>query len=345
MILKITSVSARSQTFSKNISKKPLTEAFTLPQMLSRRAFTLALALLSLPSFAKPQRMRIVVPYPAGGPLDAAARMVAEGLKTHHGRVIVDNRAGAAGARGMLEVKNAAADDQTLVIGALATLVVNPLLFDDLPYKPDDFSPVALLSDAPNVLVMTQKSMDRLGIKNASDLMQYIAKHPGELNCASGGTGSAGHILNALLDTKGLHSVHVPYAGAMAAQLSLYAGETDFMFDNFGNARGPIADGRLNVLAQTAAQPLAEINAPTLSSIGIEADISTWFGLMAPKDTAMSVREALFEEISQILSEAKKQKQFEAACGKVKLLSPQAFSQWIETEQVKYRSFVQSLKI
>ncbi len=312
--------------------------------MLSRRAFTLALALLSLPSFAKPQRMRIVVPYPAGGPLDAAARMVAEGLKTQHGRVIVDNRAGAAGARGMLEVRNAATDGQTLVIGALATLVVNPLLFDDLPYKPDDFAPVALLSDAPNVLVMTQKSMDRLGVKNASDLMQYIAKHPGKLNCASGGTGSAGHVLNALLSAKGLRTVHVPYAGAMAAQLSLYAGETDFMFDNFGNARGAIADGRLKVLAQTVAEPLPEINAPTLNSIGIDADISTWFGLMAPKNTPMSVREALFKEVSEILSDAQKHKQFEATCGKVRLLSPHAFSQWIEAEQVKYRSFVQSLK-
>lgn len=312
--------------------------------MLSRRAFTLALALLSLPSFAKPQRMRIVVPYPAGGPLDAAARMVAEGLKTQHGRVIVDNRAGAAGARGMLEVRNAATDGQTLVIGALATLVVNPLLFDDLPYKPDDFAPVALLSDAPNVLVMTQKSMDRLGVKNASDLMQYIAKHPGKLNCASGGTGSAGHVLNALLSAKGLRTVHVPYAGAMAAQLSLYAGETDFMFDNFGNARGAIADRRLKVLAQTVAEPLPEINAPTLNSIGIDADISTWFGLMAPKNTPISVREALFKEVSEILSDAQKHKQFEAACGKVRLLSPQAFSQWIEAEQVKYRSFVQSLK-
>lgn len=319
-------------------------EVFILSQMFSRRAFTLALALLSLPSFAKPQRMRIVVPYPAGGPLDAAARIIAEGLKKEHGRVIVDNRAGAAGARGMLEVKNASADGQTLVIGALATLVVNPLFFDDLPYEPSDFAPVALLSDAPNVLVMTQKSMDRLAIKNASDLMQYIAKHPGELNCASGGTGSAGHIANVLLSSKGLRSIHVPYAGAMAAQLSLYAGETDFMFDNFGNARAPIADGRLKVLAQTSARALPEINAPTLKSIGIDADISTWFGLMAPKDTALSIRERLFEEVSQILSETQIQTKFEAACGKIRLLSPEAFSQWIENEQVKYRSFLQSLK-
>ena len=98
--------------------------------MLSRRLFTLSLLAASTPStplWAKPQRMRIVVPYPAGGPLDAAARITAESIKSRYGRVIVENRAGAAGARAMLEVKNAASDGMTLAVGALATLVVNPL--------------------------------------------------------------------------------------------------------------------------------------------------------------------------------------------------------------------------
>ena len=110
--------------------------------MLSRRLFTLSLLAASTPLWAKPQRMRIVVPYPAGGPLDAAARITAESIKSRYGRVIVENRAGAAGARAMLEVKNAASDGMTLAVGALATLVVNPLLFNDLPYSPKDFSAV-----------------------------------------------------------------------------------------------------------------------------------------------------------------------------------------------------------
>ena len=135
--------------------------------MLSRRLFTLSLLAACTPLWAKPQRMRIVVPYPAGGPLDAAARITAESIKSRYGRVIVENRAGAAGARAMLEVKNAASDGMTLAVGALATLVVNPLLFNDLPYSPKDFSAVCLLSDVPNVLVMSPKTMQRLGVHDA----------------------------------------------------------------------------------------------------------------------------------------------------------------------------------
>lgn len=313
--------------------------------MLSRRAFTLALVALSTPSFAKQQRMRIVVPYPAGGPLDAAARLLAERLKKTHGRVIVDNRPGAAGARGMLEVKGAAANGMTLVVGALATLVVNPLLFNDLPYSPKDFEPVCLLSDSPNVLVMTEKTMKRFGIKDAQELIAYIKANPRKLNCASGGTGSAGHIVNALLNSLGIESVHVPYAGAMAAQMSLLSGETDFMFDNFGNAQGAISDGRLQVLAQTTAQPFHQIQAPTLKSIGIDCDISTWFGLLAPKGTPLAIRQTLASEIAELLETAETRKTFESVSGTLRVLDPAAFDEWIGAEQVKYRSFINALHV
>ena len=126
--------------------------------MLTRRIFSLALAALSTPALARPRSTKIVVPYPAGGPLDAAARILAEALKKTHGRVIVDNRPGAAGARGMMEVKAAYADGKTLSIGALATLVVNPLLFNDLPYRPQDFAPVCLLSECIRPSPQTETS-------------------------------------------------------------------------------------------------------------------------------------------------------------------------------------------
>ena len=313
--------------------------------MLTRRIFSLALAALSTPALARPRSTKIVVPYPAGGPLDAAARILAEALKKTHGRVIVDNRPGAAGARGMLEVKAADADGKTLAIGALATLVVNPLLFNDLPYRPQDFAPVCLLSDAPNVLVMTEKTMAKIGINNAADLFDYIKANPGKLNCASGGTGSAGHIVNAILASQSLNTTHVPYAGAMAAQLSVLSGETDLMFDNFGSARAAIADGRLRVLAQTQGEALPEIKAPTLKSLGIDCDVSTWFGLVAPKSTPEKVREDIFLEIQKILSDAKTRERFERSAGPVRLLDHRAFAKWIESEKVKYLSFLKTLRI
>ena len=312
--------------------------------MLSRRLFTLSLLAASTPLWAKPQRMRIVVPYPAGGPLDAAARITAESIKSRYGRVIVENRAGAAGARAMLEVKNAASDGMTLAVGALATLVVNPLLFNDLPYSPKDFSAVCLLSDVPNVLVMSPKTMQRLGVHDAKDVIQYIRRNPGKLNCASGGTGSAGHILNALFAAQGLNTVHVPYAGAMAAQLSVLSGETDLMFDNYASARAAIADGRLRVLAQTKKEANADIKAPTLASIDIDCDISTWFGLIAPKNTPLEVRQSLFSDIQSALSVAATAEKFaQISGGGAKLLDPEAFEKWIAAEQVKYASILRTL--
>ena len=166
--------------------------------MFTRRSFALALVAVATPAWAKPKPMRIVVPYPAGGPLDACSRLLADKLKTKLGRIIVENRPGAAGARGMLEIKNAQPNGQSLVVGALATLVVNPLMFDDLPYRPDDFETVCLLSDTPNVLIMTPETMKKWGIDSAEDFIDFVNSHPNRLNCASEGTGSAGHIANAL---------------------------------------------------------------------------------------------------------------------------------------------------
>ena len=284
------------------------------------------------------------MPYPAGGPLDAAARITAESIKIRYGRVIVENRAGAAGARAMLEVKNAASDGMTLAVGALATLVVNPLLFNDLPYSPKDFSAVCLLSDVPNVLVMNPKTMQRLGVHDAKDVIEYIKRNPGKLNCASGGTGSAGHILNAIFAAQGLNTIHVPYAGAMAAQLSVLSGETDLMFDNYASARTAIADGRLRVLAQTRKETDDGINAPTLASIGIDCDISTWFGLIAPKNTSLDKRQSLFKDIQVALTQPANAEKFALISGGgAKLLGPEAFEKWIATEQVKYASILKTL--
>lgn len=315
--------------------------------MISRRTFLCSMALGALPasSWAKASRMRIVVPYPAGGPLDACARLLAQALQSKRGRVIVENRPGAAGARAMLEVKNASADGLTLVMGALATLVVNPLLSNDLPYRPEDFKAVTLLSDTPNVLVMTPSTMEKLRVSDARQLIEYIKTHPDKLNCASGGTGSAGHIVNAVFNAQGLKTVHVPYAGAMAAQLSLFSGETDLMFDNYANAQAAVTEKRLVVLAQTRALADAAINAPTLHSLGVDCDISTWFGLLAPEDTPAVTCEKLFEEIKTVLSEKTLREKFDRLSGGTQLLGPAAFEKWIADEQVKYRSFVNALQI
>ena len=148
----------------------------------------LACAQTAFPS--KP--IRLVVPYPPGGPLDTAARALAERVKESLGVIVVENRPGAGGNLGVDQVAKSPPDGYSLVIGAVATHAVNPWLFSKLPYDPiRDFAPITLIAHVPNVLVMTPERADQLGIRSARELIDYCRKNPGRLNFASGGNGSA----------------------------------------------------------------------------------------------------------------------------------------------------------
>ncbi|MGZ8255166.1 MAG: Bug family tripartite tricarboxylate transporter substrate binding protein, partial [Burkholderiaceae bacterium] len=147
--------------------------------------------------------IRLVVPYPPGGPLDTAARALAERVKESLGIVVVENRPGAGGNIGVDQVAKSAPDGYSLVIGAVATHAINPWLFSKLPYDPiKDFAPVTLVAHVPNVLVMTPERAQQLNIRSARDLVAYARANPGKLNYASGGNGSAGHMAGELLKSQ-----------------------------------------------------------------------------------------------------------------------------------------------
>ncbi len=318
--------------------------------MINRRNLLLSLAVWGLlsptvSSARTNKSLRIIVPYPAGGPLDATARVVAEMLQPLRGKVIVENRPGAAGARGLLALKESEPDGQTLAMGAVATLAVNPWIRDNLPYQPNDFAGVCLLSDVPNVLVMTPQTMQKLGVKTLQELLDYIRQNPGKLNAASGGNGSAGHIIGEVLSNQGYRTEHIAFAGAAAAQLSVLAGETDLMFDNWASAKAAVSDGRLVALAQTVSDPDNSVPAPSLSSLGIDCDISTWFGLIAPSATPDAIRRGIFNDIEKALLESENQQKFLLASGSTAILDPKAFDIWIAGEQKKYQMLLRALKL
>lgn len=147
--------------------------------------------------------IRIVVPYPPGGPLDVSARAIADAVSPVLGTVVVENRPGAGGNVGMSYVSHAKGDGHTLVMGAVATLAINPSLYKKLPYDPKgDFKPVTLVATAANVLVITPAFSEKTGVKSVADLIAYAKAHPGKLNYASGGNGSAGHMAGELLKTR-----------------------------------------------------------------------------------------------------------------------------------------------
>jgi tripartite-type tricarboxylate transporter receptor subunit TctC len=165
----------------------------------NRHRRLLTLAALASPwaprAIAQARPIRLVVPYPPGGPLDIVARALADRVKDSLGPVVVENRPGAGGNLGMDLVAKAAPDGLTIGMGAVATHAINPWLYAKIPYDPiRDFTPITLVAQVPNVLVMNVDTAKKLGIANVADLVAYAKKNPGVLNYGSGGNGSAGHL-------------------------------------------------------------------------------------------------------------------------------------------------------
>jgi tripartite-type tricarboxylate transporter receptor subunit TctC len=288
--------------------------------------------------------IRLVVPYPPGGPLDAAARALAERVKEPLGIVIVENRPGAGGNLGVDQVAKSAPDGYSLVIGAVATHAINPWLFSKLPYDPiKDFAPITLIAHVPNVLVMTPERAQQLNIRSARDLIAYARANPGKLNYASGGNGSAGHMAGELLKSQAkISAVHIPYAGAAPAQLGLLAGQTDFMFDNLASAMTQVKAGKLRAFAVTTSRRSPEMpDLPTMAESGLPGfDVSTWFGVFAPAGTPPAIVERLNKAFVGALQSPEMRERLARMGAEPAPMAPGEFAQFVRSELGKYEKVV-----
>ena len=250
---------------------------------------------------AKP--IRFVVPYPAGGPLDTVARLlgqkVAESVKQP---MIVDNKPGAGGNIGADAVAKAPPDGYTILMGAVATHAINPVLYASIPYDPvRDFAPVTQIASTPNVLVIHPS----IPAANVREFIAYAKAHPGQLNFGSGSTGSAGHLAGELFKAMaGVEMTHVPYKGAAAAMQDLIGGQIQLMFDNLASASGQMRAGKVKALAVTTAKRSALApELPTIAESGLPGfDISTWFGVFVPAGTPRDIVDRLHHEFTRSLA-------------------------------------------
>src|SRR5215471_8941412 len=239
-------------------------------------ALALALPAAAQRPLAYPSRpVKLVVPFPPGGPLDIVGRAIAQKLTEAWGQaVVVDNRPGAGGNIGADLVAKSPPVGYTILLGALSTHAVNPSLYTSMPYDAvKDFAPITLLATTPNVLVVNPS----LPVNSVKDLVAYAKANPGKLSFGSGSNGSAGHLAGELfkVDT-GTDIVHVPYKGGAPATQALLAGDVQFMFDNLANATPQVKAGKLKALAVTTAQrsKLAP-ELPTMAEAGLAGfDIS-----------------------------------------------------------------------
>jgi tripartite-type tricarboxylate transporter receptor subunit TctC len=315
-----------------------------------RQVLIAATAGAALPTLAQPRTTRLIVPYPPGGPLDIAARLLADKVKDSLGHVVVENRPGAGGNLGADIVAKAAPDGLTLVMGAVATHAINPWLYAKMPYDAQrDFTPITLVAQVPNVLVVNTEAAARLGIATLADLVAYARKNPGRLNYGSGGNGSAGHLAGEMFKAQAqLFAVHIPYAGGPPAQLALVAGQVDFNFDNLAAASANIKSGKLKALAVTTAKRSAALpDVPTVAEAGAALglqhfDISTWFGLFAPAGLSADTTARLNRAFVDALAAPDVKARLATLMAEPAPSTPAQFAAFVQSESQKYREVVKA---
>ncbi|MES2993413.1 MAG: tripartite tricarboxylate transporter substrate binding protein [Pseudomonadota bacterium] len=322
--------------------------------MPSRRTTLRAAAALALLSagaaFAQPRPIRLIVPYPPGGPLDIVARALAEKVQPVLGTVIVENRPGAGGNLGADLAAKAAPDGNTLVIGAVATHAINPWLFRKIPYDPiKDFTPITGIAQVPNVLVMNAQTAEKLGIRQVADLVKYAKAHPGQLNYGSGGNGSAGHLAGEMFKSQaGVFMVHIPYAGGNPAQLALLSGQVDLTFDNLASASANIRAGKLRAIAvTTSTRSSAMPEVPTIaeggSGVGLgRFAINTWFGLFGPARLPADVTQRLNKAFVDALGSPELKTRMSGLMLENAASTPDQFAEFVKAELAKYEQVVKS---
>src|SRR4029077_18843373 len=274
---------------------------------LARAAAALVLALVPLyaPAQGYPKGpVHVILPFPAGGGVDAAGRILAQKLSESLGKAfVIENRGGANGNSGTEAAAKSASDGSTLLFTG-AGFVTNPSLYKGVPYDPvKDFDPISLMALGPNVLVVHPS----LPVKSVEELIALARAQPGKIGFAGSGSGSTPHLAGELFNVMAeVQLVHVPYRGSGPAMIGLLAGEAPVMFLPAINAGGHVAGGRLRAIAVTGkerapAAPGARLRAlpvtgmggrgampdlPTVSEAGLPGyESSQWYGLLAPAGT------------------------------------------------------------
>jgi tripartite-type tricarboxylate transporter receptor subunit TctC len=261
----------------------------------------MAAALTHAQSFpVKP--VRVITPFTAGSAIDTLARVVGQKLGDTWGQqVVIDNRIGANGIIGTEAAAKAPADGYTVYLGNISTLAVNPHLYLKLPYDAlRDFAPVTLAATIPVVLVVHPS----LPVKSVRELIALAKAHPGQLNYASGGTGSAQHLPMEMLrvDT-GINIVHVPYKGLGPAFSDVLGGQVPMMFTGVSNVVPYMKTGRLRVLAIGSPRRSATLpDVPTVAEAGVPGfDFDSWTGYLVPVGTPRELIVKLHADITRTL--------------------------------------------
>ena len=281
--------------------------------------------------------IRIIDPFPAGGPSDIVARVLSGRYSEVIGQpVVIDNRGGASGALGTEIVAKATPDGYTLLLGPSGALTIQPTLNPKLPYNVQrDLEPIGQLTAGPQVIAVNPA----VPAKNMQELIALAKAKPGQLNFASGGAGTANHLAAEVLKlAAGIDIVHVPYKGTGPALTAVISGETQMIVSSLLPALGPAKSGKLRALAVTSTQrSVALPDVPTAAESGLpKFETSSWHGLLAPAKTPRSIVTQLHAAMVKTLSLPDVRERLTSQGLNVVASTPQQFADYIRSETAKY---------
>lgn len=284
--------------------------------------------------------VRVIVPFPPGGTTDILAREVAAQLGVRWGQAVtVENKAGASGGIGSQELVRSAPDGHTLMLTATHH-VINPAMRKSLPYDTRaDFTPLALIAEVPNVLVVNPA----FAARNVAELVALARDKPRSISFGSTGIGGANHLAGELFKSMaGIDMVHVPYKGAAPALNDLLGGQIPVMFDSVPGVLPHIQSGRLRALAVTSrmrSRSLPEV--PTLDESGIKGfEATAWFGLYGPRGMPGDLATRLNREVNEVLASETVRAKFASQGALPGALAQPAFAGFVNTEIDKWGGVV-----
>ena len=296
---------------------------------------------------AYPSRpLRFIVPFPPGGSTDIYARIIgprlADALRQ---QVVIDNRPGAGGALGADLAAKAPPDGYTIWLGQTNNLAIGPAMRTKNSYDPvRDFSPITLLMQAPQVMVVNAGSP----ITSIKELIAAAKSKPGTLTFASAGIGSSGHVAGELLNqAAGVNITHVPYKGASPAMIDLRGGRVTFLATSLASAAQFVKDGKIKGIATTGLKRARLMpDVPTVAESGVPGfEVASWHGMLAPAKVPREIIARLNREIVAILDKPEVRDALLSEGGDIMPGTPEEFAAFLKSEAQKWAKVIKQAGI
>lgn len=289
--------------------------------------------------------IRVVIPFPAGGPTDLVGRIVTQPMSEILKQpLVVDNRGGASGTIGADMVAKASPNGQTLLINVSAQ-VINPFLYPKLPHDPlKDFTPITGLASTPLQLVVSSD----LPVHNVGELVKYVKSRPSGCSFASSSNGTPGHLAGELFRmSTGISAVHAPYKGSAPALTDLIGGQVTFMFDSMPASLPMVKAGKLRALAVTGTRRSRSLpDTPTLVESGFpEMTMTTWYGLWGPAKLPSDIVAAVQSAVVKALGDPEVRTRLADLSADPLGESPDRFAAFCNEEADRYAKIIKAAGI